>query len=49
MKNYVIILFGFERGPEAPEKHEKPCPVCGGTGEKDGETCPSCQGSGLDN
>jgi DnaJ-class molecular chaperone len=26
--------------------HE-PCPTCGGSGSKDGETCPTCRGSGV--
>lgn len=35
----------FEQWPEK-EPHEEPCPECGGSGQKDGETCERCDGRG---
>lgn len=34
---------GLESGPKPPVK----CPVCNGTGKKDGHVCPECNGSGV--
>jgi hypothetical protein len=37
---------GDEAPPEEPSAGENACPVCGGSGEKDGETCGNCEGTG---
>jgi len=34
---------GLEQGPKPPT----PCPVCKGSGKKDGHICPECNGSGV--
>lgn len=38
-------------GDDAPEgtpgTGEDLCPVCGGSGEKDGQDCPNCLGTGI--
>jgi len=33
---------GIEQGPKPPTI----CPVCKGTGKKDGRSCPECNGTG---
>ena len=37
---------GFEGPPGKPEQGVVTCPVCGGTGKKDGKSCARCSGSG---
>jgi len=38
---------GDEAAPGTPGTGEDVCPVCGGTGQTQGEPCPRCLGTGV--
>jgi RecJ-like exonuclease len=40
---------GDEAPPSEPSSGENICPVCKGSGEKDGAECPNCEGTGRVN
>jgi hypothetical protein len=40
---------GDEAPPGEPSSGENACPVCEGSGEKDGARCPNCEGTGRVN